>query len=110
MKQKKKTVKHNFLEFGTERRVYLAKIDEGYSVAFERPLQEIDKGEAPQFSKIHDDKVITHMALTEDALEALLHLYNEHKGYNGTSLTYTLNIMSNLLNKAASINDSNKHT
>ena len=107
MKQKKK-IKHKVIKFGEGKLVALGKYDKGYSLVLERPLEDIDNNEAPQFAKIVDGKILTNLGITDEAMDNIVHLYNEYK--NESLLYNTLELMTDLLVKAVSENDSNKHT
>jgi len=95
MKQKKK-IKHKVIKFSEGRLVALGKYDKGYSLVLERPLEDSDNNEAPQFAKIVDGKVLTNLGITDEAMDNIVQLYNEYKY---SPVLYTLDIMSSLLDK-----------
>ena len=80
MSQDKQKVMHYAIDLKGDKRVSLGEYErdgkQSFSIVLERPLKE-DEAEPYECVSVRDDRMITHIGLSMEAMDALVQIYNE---------------------------------
>jgi len=68
-------IPHYGRKLSNDREVWLGRFDKGYSIIFNRPIKDDDLDGLPEYVSICDDKVMTKLSLSKEAMSALIDLY-----------------------------------
>ena len=68
-------IMHEGIQLDGDRKVFLGKLKDGYSIVFHRPVEDIDLKFPPRGGEIKDNIVESKFSLSNEAIEALFHLY-----------------------------------
>jgi len=68
-------IQHFGRKLSGDREVFLGRFDDSYSVIFNRPIKDNDLEGLPEYVSICDDKVMTKISLSKEAMSALIDLY-----------------------------------
>ena len=71
----KEKIPHYGVRLSDGREVFLGKLNDSYSIIFNRPIKESDIKGLPEYASINNDKVMTQLSISKDAMAALVDLY-----------------------------------
>ena len=83
-------VTHHGKKLPNDRDVWLGQFSDSYSLVFRRPAEDKDNEGLPEYVSFEDDKVVTKLSLSGEAMAALVELYinRDYNEAKKVSLSY----------------------